>query len=122
MRKTICLDFDGVIHSYASGWKGITNIPDAPTIGCYSALKGMIDNGWEVVIHSTRCRSWKGRRAVRKWMQKYNLPSLKVVKHKPPAFVTLDDRAITFNGNWADAITDIGFFESWIMKRDKRRE
>ena len=32
MRKPIlCLDFDGVLHTYSSGWKGADVIPDPPT-------------------------------------------------------------------------------------------
>src|SRR5882672_3079773 len=39
MRKPIlCLDFDGVLHSYSSGWKGADVIPDAPTPGMAAFL------------------------------------------------------------------------------------
>ena len=32
-KPIICLDFDGVIHSYTSGWKGAAVIPDPPVPG-----------------------------------------------------------------------------------------
>ncbi len=38
MQKTLLIDFDGVVHSYISGWKGVGNIPDAPVEGIFRDL------------------------------------------------------------------------------------
>jgi hypothetical protein len=37
LRRTVCLDFDGVVHSYRSGWRGATVIPDPPIHGTAEA-------------------------------------------------------------------------------------
>lgn len=39
MKQTVVFDFDGVIHSYTSGWKGATVIPDPPVPGIKEAIK-----------------------------------------------------------------------------------
>ena len=31
--KTVVFDFDGVVHSYTSGWQGEDTIPDPPVPG-----------------------------------------------------------------------------------------
>ena len=33
MKQTVVFDFDGVIHSYKSGWRGASIIPDPPVPG-----------------------------------------------------------------------------------------
>ena len=35
---SVILDFDGVIHSYASGWQGTTVIHDPPVDGMREAI------------------------------------------------------------------------------------
>lgn len=128
-KPIICIDFDGVIHSYTSGWKGAHIIPDPPVPGAIDALLSYLDYGFEVAIFSSRSKSLRGRWAMKAWLGraitehwqqmgrsplydaevefwgdaanlycKFSWPWF-----KPPAMLTIDDRALTFNGNWYDA-------------------
>lgn len=131
MRKPIlCLDFDGVVHSYTSGWKGASVIPDAPVPGALAALMLYLDAGFDVAIFSSRSKSVFGRRAMKRWLTHQlkemfwgdGLPTTEwtiadveadywgeaaaiVAKitwpwFKPSALITIDDRALCFNGDW----------------------
>lgn len=69
MRKlTISVDFDGVLHSYSSGWKGARVIPDAPVPGALEWLISMLPH-FEVAISSARSGQWGGRRAMKRWLR-----------------------------------------------------
>jgi hypothetical protein len=100
---TICLDFDGVIHSYASGWQGAANIPDPPVPGAREAIAELRTRA-RVVVSSARCASAQGRAAVAAWLAAHDIAVDEVCAHKPPAAVYLDDRALRFDGNWAAAV------------------
>ena len=108
-RRTICLDFDGVIHSYQSGWCGAEVIPDPPIHGSKDAVDRLRKH-FRVVVHSARCRSDAGLEAVKAWLHKHGIEVDEVCQHKPPAFAYVDDRAIPFRGEWSDAIADIHAF------------
>lgn len=54
-KPTVVFDFDGVIHSYASGWQGPGNTPDPVVPGISSSIKEIRDMGYKVVVVSTRC-------------------------------------------------------------------
>jgi hypothetical protein len=130
MKPILCLDFDGVIHSYSSGWKGARNIPDPPVPGAIDFLiEAMVD--WTVVIHSSRARYFGGVRAMRTWLKEHagmawyesglgdfeGLELIKFARWKPSALVTIDDRALTFDGTWP-SLKSLKEFKPW-NKRSK---
>lgn len=113
-KKTIVFDFDGVIHSYTSGWKGIDIIPDKPTDGISEVIRNIRNKGFEVVIVSTRCVEDKGINAIKRFLSDNNIEVDGIMANKPPALVYVDDRAICFNGDTADLEERICNFKSWV--------
>jgi hypothetical protein len=108
-RRTICLDFDGVLHSYRSGWCGAEVIPDPPLHGTREAI-ARLRKTYRVVVHSARCVSEEGCKAIEAWLRKHHIEVDEVCRHKPPAFIYVDDRAVPFRGSWDQTITDIHEF------------
>lgn len=118
-KKTILVDFDGVLHSYKSGWQGARTISDAPVQGAIGWLSRMAaDTRFEVAIYSSRSKEPGGIDAMIKWLIKHGLSMQDLNKisfpmQKPAAFVSLDDRAIQFKGRFPTPDT-IDAFKSWI--------
>lgn len=119
MNKTICFDFDGVIHSYKSGWQGAENIPDPPVDGIGEVLRELYySDQYRIIIHSSRAETSEGKWAIWNWLIKYDLDIYvsKVLNTKPPAMVYVDDRAICFDGNTKNLVERINGFRSWLEK------
>ena len=120
-KPTVVFDFDGVIHSYKSGWKGIDIIPDPPVKG----IKELIDElrkEFNIVIVSTRCSTNEGILAVNKYLRKYDINVDKVQMDKPPAICYVDDRAIKFDPkNISILFDEIKGFKNWI-EREKEEQ
>lgn len=120
-KPILCLDFDGVCHSYVSGWKGAAIIPDAPVEGMWEFLQAAIDP-FEVHIFSSRTKQAGGKDAMFRWFlqwastdsQQGVAASLIFPDEKPPAFVGLDDRVLTFRGEWP-AIEELLAFKTWTQ-------
>lgn len=122
-KPILCLDFDGVIHSYASGWKGANVIPDPPVDGAIAFMLGALHH-FDVVIFSSRSNQSGGVPAMRAWLRKHagqawyespdgpGLEDVRFVTEKPPALVTIDDRALTFDGTWP-SIQTLQEFKPW---------
>lgn len=105
-KKIVAFDFDGVIHSYTSGWKGVDVVPDPPVEGIREVLKELSED-YEIVIHSTRAVSAYGKDAIYDYLEKHGMMEYitRVCSYKPPAICYVDDRAICFDG---DAKTLVG--------------
>lgn len=113
MKQTVVFDFDGVIHSYTSGWKGKTIILDPPVPGIREAIRDIHAAGYEVVIVSTRCATAEGTDAIKNWLKMYDITVDRVCKEKPPAIVYIDDRAICFDGHSETLLEKISNFKPW---------
>lgn len=116
MKPVVVFDFDGVIHSYKSGWKGETVIPDPPVPGIAEAIRDIRHAGYDVVIVSTRCATDEGMESVKRWLSNNHIEVDAVMKEKPPAIVYIDDRAICFNGDPSTLLSTIKSFKPWYYK------
>ena len=156
-KPILLLDFDGVLNSYSSGWKGARVIPDPPVPGALEFIVEAIEH-FQVCIYSARSRHVGGKRAMKKWLRKHYiemalpwgsadykyidffenpffdwtcetafadpwpdavryatrrlLKEIKFPTKKPPAFLTIDDRAICFTGEFPDT-ADLMEFKPW---------
>lgn len=135
-KPILCLDFDGVLHAYTSGWQGAHVIPDKPVAGAMDFILRAQER-FTIAIYSARSKSIRGRWAMQGWMQRHLaehwwnavylknaasidktwtnhdcwdaaydwaddiLADIKWPWFKPSAFLTIDDRALTFNGDWS---------------------
>ena len=113
----LTIDFDGVVHSYERGWSG-GEIYGTITPGFCDWADAARDH-FKLVIYSSRSKDVVQRQAMRDWLDREierwaterwekhgDLPSLTLLDfefatEKPPAWLTIDDRAICFRGDWA---------------------
>jgi len=113
--KTICLDFDGVLHSYTSRWVVPELIPDPPVPGAVAFVQQLVANGWKVYVQSVRSGSEAGYNAICDWLGENGFPEhplIEVVAEKPRAWVYLDDRAMLFTGAFP-TLTELENFTPW---------
>ena len=97
-QPNVVLDFDGVIHSYVSGWQGVDVVPDPPVPLIGEEIKRIRAAGYRVVVVSTRCATPEGMGAVRRYLRENGIEVDDVAAEKPPAKVYVDDRALLFDG------------------------
>lgn len=123
--RTLVLDWDGTIYSYASGWKGVSVMDDPPVPGALDFIREAMQH-FSVCIYSARSSSPEGRLAmhdylVENWAKHFGMTEEEAMEelvpirwplHKPYAFVSIDDRAIQFCGVWPSMET-LKTFKPW---------
>lgn len=108
MRKSVCVDLDGILAQYDS-WKGVDVIGD-PIPGAREFLQELSEK-YSVVIHTTRTNPLANSEFIRNnkdvdgrqlrlivedWLVKHNMPfdSISMGEGKPIAIAYVDDRAV----------------------------
>jgi hypothetical protein len=126
-RPIICIDFDGVIHSYERGWQGGTIYGTVvPEFWAWATAAHAA--GLDLVVYSSRSKDPRSLEAMTEWLILQWLDGredhtyarvnggtslwfssapddapdfvLRFVHEKPAAWLTIDDRAVVFNGRW----------------------
>jgi hypothetical protein len=113
-KPILCIDFDGVIHRYSRGWQD-GEIYDDITPGFFEWAEQAAQY-FRLVIYSSRSKDpeqiekmqWWLAAQRKKWRDNGGKHDIEAVlefefaSEKPPAFLTIDDRAVTFKGSWLD--------------------
>lgn len=116
----LLFDFDGVIHSYTSGWHGVDMATDPVVKGMKECIDELKDSGkFEIVIYSSRCTHKEGIQAIKDYCAEHNIYYDEISAHKKAAYLTIDDRAICFDGNGFTLAEKIEEFKPW-QKKDKQ--
>lgn len=125
-KPILCLDFDGVIHSYTSGWEGPDVISDPPVPGAMEFIVKASEH-FTIAIFSSRSGQDGGHEAMYDYVR-YHLEEefgaqgqaalydIQWPNVKPAAFLTIDDRAITFTGEWPDP-KSLFDFRVWYKRK-----
>jgi len=102
-RKTISIDFDGVIHKYSKGFQGVDNAYDPPMEGAIESIEKLYNEGYILKILSSRPKE-----VIYPWLEKYGLSKYikEVSNYKFPATVYIDDRGFLFK-NWEQCLTEL---------------
>jgi len=121
--KTIAIDFDGVLADYSKGYQGKDVFGDAIP-GADNATKVLKENGWRIIIYTTR----PDTEALRHWLKENNI-TYDYINENPDqpeeskgckliADIYLDDRALSFRGQWKWIVGDIASFKPWCKSEE----
>jgi hypothetical protein len=125
-RKTVAIDFDGVIHKHVSKWTVAHEIHDGPVDGAFAFIEEVL-LFYDVSIFSARAVDPEGHRAITLWLMKHWQESgrdMKVLSPvvitglKPHAFIYIDDRGWRFEGKFP-TLEELRAFEPWQKKLKK---
>ncbi len=116
-RRTIAVDFDGVIANY-DGWSGEEEL-GSPRPDVRNALSSLRKEGWKIVVHTARRSS-----AVEPYLRQAQVPFDEINANtdypsqspKPVATVYWDDRAVRYSGDAMHDLEQIREFRTWAQR------
>lgn len=122
----LCIDFDGVIHRYSKGWQEGA-IYDNVTDGFFD-WAARAKQYFKLVIYSSRSKTPEGVENMKHWLRDQlrrrepegiGFEDFEFAHEKPAAFLTIDDRAVCFEGKWDGIDMDpsvLRLFKPWTVK------
>jgi hypothetical protein len=118
VKPILCIDFDGVVHRYSKGWQD-GKIYDDVTDGFFEWAADAQQH-FKLVIYSSRSKDPEQRTLMAMWLHEQrnkwiaahgpadvDLIEIEFASEKPPAWLTIDDRCIKFEGRWDWLRSDI---------------
>lgn len=105
---TVCVDFDGTLHPYTEGWVGYDVADERPTPGAREYLEALARRHVKVAVYSARADSTEGIEGIWRWLRAEKLDHLVdlITNVKIAAVAYVDDRAVTFRGEWGDVLEE----------------
>ncbi len=126
--KAIAIDLDGCIASYNNGWMG-ENVFGELIPNCKENIRNLKSMGYKIIIYTSRLATKELEKHLtdngiyfdaindNPWHE-YKQPG---DKRKVIADIYIDDRAITFRGNWDEIPKLVEKFKPWEMNNKRTR-
>jgi hypothetical protein len=112
VRYTVCVDFDGVLHSPAP-FVSEERIEGTVVPGALGWLEGL-QRRFDVVVLSTRAESIAGKEAIERWLvARGPFGGVRATAVKVPALMYVDDRGWRFTGTNFPSPEDVHRARPW---------
>ena len=111
MRKTISIDFDGVIRIGGDEWVAPAVVNGQANPDAFRFMLAALEGGWDIAVHSCRFYDMHAPAAVREWILAAAYDQLGAVSgswftrvqyslSKPRARIYIDDRGFRYEGQF----------------------
>lgn len=119
-RPSISVDFDStiIINSEDPSTSSYIEVKGTPTKGAKEVLN-LLNKHFKIDIFSVRAKRPEIRKEIEKWLKSEGIPFDIISDEKLPSFLYIDNRALTFEGDWFKLLGKIVDFKSWEEKDKK---